>query len=79
MMEDEEDEDLRLRQEPGDLAAYTVVSGLIAGNRIGLAIGELPQGLDIAQTAETYFPYRGEGFQNLPNIGVFYDTVVVQP
>ncbi|MBX7251839.1 MAG: hypothetical protein K1X50_07640 [Candidatus Promineofilum sp.] len=55
------------------------VSGLIAGNRIGLAIGELPQGLDIAQTAETYFPYRGEGFQNLPNIGVFYDTVVVQP
>ncbi|HQF70214.1 MAG TPA: hypothetical protein PLH39_02915, partial [Promineifilum sp.] len=50
------------------------VSGLIAGNRIGLAIGELPAGLDIAQTAETYFPHRGEGFQNLPNLGVFYDT-----
>ncbi len=55
------------------------VSGLIAGNRIGLAIGELPEGLDIAQTAEQYFPYRGEGFQNLPNLGVFYDSVLVQP
>jgi len=55
------------------------VSGLTVGNRIGLAIGELPEGMDIAQTAETYFPHRGEGFQNLPNIGVFYDTTLVQP
>jgi hypothetical protein len=55
------------------------VSGLTAGNRIGLAIGALPEGLDIAQTAETYFPHRGEGFQNLPNIGVFYDTILVEP
>jgi hypothetical protein len=35
--------------------------------------------MDIAQTAEMYFPYRGEGFQNLPNVGVFYDTTLVQP
>jgi hypothetical protein len=55
------------------------VSGLTAGNRIGLAIGALPEGMDIAQTAEMYFPHRGEGFQNLPNIGVFYDTTLVQP
>ena len=55
------------------------VSGLIAGNRIGLAIGALPEGMDIAQTAEMYFPHRGEGFQNLPNVGVFYDTAQVQP
>ena len=55
------------------------VSGLTVGNRIGLAIGALPNGMDIAQTAETYFPHRGEGFQNLPNIGVFYDTTLVQP
>ncbi len=60
--------------------AFSVpVTGLTAGNRIGLAIGELPAGMDIAQTAETYFPHRGEGFQNLPNIGVFYDTTLVQP
>ena len=55
------------------------VSGLEAGNRIGLAIGALPEGMDIAQTAEMYFPHRGEGFQNLPNVGVFYDTTLVQP
>ena len=55
------------------------VSGLIAGNRIGLAIGALPEGMDLVQTAETYFPHRGEGFQNLPNVGVFYDTTLVQP
>jgi len=39
----------------------------------------LPEGMDIAQTAEAYFPHRGEGFQNLPNLGVFYDTTLVQP
>ncbi len=55
------------------------VSGLTVGNRIGLAIGELPAGMDIAQTAEAFFPHRGEGFQNLPNLGVFYDTTLVQP
>ena len=55
------------------------VSGLIAGNRIGLAIGALPDGMDLVQTAETYFPHRGEGFQNLPNVGVFYDSTLVQP
>ncbi|MBK7217416.1 MAG: hypothetical protein IPH95_10270 [Candidatus Promineofilum sp.] len=55
------------------------VSGLVAGNRIGLAIGALPEGMDIAQTAEMYFPHRGEGFQNLPNVGVFYDSTLVQP
>ena len=54
-------------------------SGLTAGNRIGLAIGALPEGMDIAQTAEMYFPHRGEGFQNLPNIGVFYDSTLVEP
>lgn len=55
------------------------VSGLVAGNRIGLAIGALPDGMDIVQTAEMYFPHRGEGFQNLPNVGVFYDSTLVQP
>ena len=55
------------------------VSGLTAGNRVGLAIGALPEGMDLVQTAETYFPHRGEGFQNLPNIGVFYDSTLVEP
>ena len=55
------------------------VTGLTPGNRVGLAIGALPEGMDLVQAAETYFPHRGEGFQNLPNIGVFYDTTLVEP
>jgi hypothetical protein len=54
------------------------VSGLTAGNRIGITLGELPEGMDLVLAAETYFPHRGEGFQNLPNVGVFYDTALVQ-
>jgi len=70
---------LGLGQSDANGAFAITVSGLTVGNRIGLAIGALPDGLDIAQTAETFFPHRGEGFQNLPNIGVFYDTTLVQP
>ena len=70
---------LAIGQSDANGAFSIPVSGLVAGNRIGLAIGALPEGMDIAQTAEMYFPYRGEGFQNLPNVGVFYDTTLVQP
>jgi hypothetical protein len=55
------------------------VSGLVEGNRIGIAIGELAEGQTLDQMAEQYFPYRGEGFMNLPNVGTFFDTVLVQP
>ncbi len=55
------------------------VSGLVEGNRIGIAIGELAAGQTLSQMLEQYFPYRGEGFMNLPNVGVFLDTVQVQP
>jgi hypothetical protein len=55
------------------------VSGLVAGNRIGLAIGELTEGQTLNQMAEQYYPYRGEGFMNLPNVGIFFDTVLVEP
>ena len=55
------------------------VSGLIEGNRIGLAIAELAEGQTLNQMAEQYFPNRGEGFMNLPNVGIFFDTVLVQP
>lgn len=55
------------------------VSGLVAGNRIGIAIGELSEGQSINDLAERYFPHRGEGFMNLPNVGIFYDTVLVEP
>ena len=55
------------------------VSGLVAGNRIGLAVGELAEGQTLSQMAEQFFPYRGEGFMNLPNVGIFFDTVQVAP
>jgi hypothetical protein len=55
------------------------VSGLVEGNRIGIAIGELAEGQTLSQMLEQYYPYRGEGFMNLPNVGVFLDTVQVQP
>ncbi len=55
------------------------VSGLTAGNRIGLSIGELEPGQTIDQMADFYFPYRGEGFINLPNVGIFFDTTIVNP
>ncbi|MBP9500990.1 MAG: hypothetical protein KBF17_02400 [Candidatus Promineofilum sp.] len=55
------------------------VSGLVAGNRIGIGIGEIPSGQSLNDLAEHYFPYRGEGFMNLPNVGIFYDTVLIEP
>ncbi len=55
------------------------VAGLIEGNRIGLGIGELAAGQTIEQMAEFYFPYRGEGFMNIPNLGIYFDTALVAP
>lgn len=55
------------------------VTGLVEGNRIGLGVGELVAGQTIEQMAEFYFPYRGEGFMNLPNVGIFFDTTTVVP
>ena len=55
------------------------VSGMIEGNRIGLMVGELAEGQTLEQMAEFYFPYRGEGFMNLPNLGIFFDTTIVTP
>ena len=63
-----------------DSGRFTIpVSGLVAGNRIGLAVGELAEGQTLNQMAEQYYPFRGEGFMNLPNVGIFFDTVLVAP
>lgn len=56
-----------------------VSSELVAGNRIGVTVGELAEGQSLNQMAEAYFPHRGEGFMNLPNIGILFDTALVQP
>jgi hypothetical protein len=51
-------------------------SALPEGHRIGVTITEIEEGITFEQLAETYFPYRGEGFMNIPNVGIFYDTAM---
>lgn len=53
------------------------VQGLPEGNRIGITFGELEPGLDIADMSIKYFPYRGENFMNLPNVGIMLETALV--
>lgn len=55
------------------------VSPLIEGNRIGITVGELQPNQSLNQMAEQYYPYRGDGFMNVPNVGILFDTVLVQP
>lgn len=59
--------------------SITIAPELTAGNRIGVTVGELAEGQTLNQMAEAYYPYRGEGFMNLPNIGILFDTALVQP
>lgn len=53
------------------------VSPLSPGNRIGITVGELAEGQTLNQMAEMYYPYRGDGFMNLPNIGILFETAQV--
>lgn len=55
------------------------VSGLVSGNRIGLGISELAPGQTLEEMAQIYFPYRGEGFMNIPNLGMYFDTALITP
>jgi hypothetical protein len=55
------------------------VEGLIEGNRLGLTFSELEDGLSMADMSIKYFPHRGEGFMNLPNVGIMLDTTLIQP
>lgn len=55
------------------------VSPLPENHRIGVTIAELEEGITFEELSEQYFPYRGENFMNVPNIGIFYDSAVVEP
>lgn len=55
------------------------VSPLPEGHRIGVTLSSLEGDRSMEEFAEEYYPYRGEGYTNVPNIGVFFDTAVVQP
>lgn len=55
------------------------VSRLPVGHQLGVTFSELEPGKTHAEMSEEYFPYRGDGFMNIPNIGIFFDTVIVEP
>lgn len=55
------------------------VSGLPDGHLVGITFSELQPGKTHADMSQEYFPHRGEGFMNIPNIGIFFDTAVVAP
>ncbi|HSM57115.1 MAG TPA: hypothetical protein VK879_13260 [Candidatus Sulfomarinibacteraceae bacterium] len=55
------------------------VSPLPEGHRVGVTISSLEGGQTMEELVEEYYPYRGEGYSNVPNIGIFYDTAIVQP
>ncbi|MCL4867952.1 MAG: hypothetical protein KJ063_03200 [Anaerolineae bacterium] len=54
------------------------VTPLPEGHRVGLMIADL-QGRTLDEMAEAFFPYRGENFMNIPNVGIFFETSMVQP
>lgn len=49
------------------------------GNRIGVTFGELEPGLSIADMSIKYYPYRGDGFMNIPNVGIMLESTLVEP
>ena len=54
------------------------VQALPDGNRIGITFAELQDGKTLAEMSKEYFPHRGEEFMNLPNLGIFFETVLVE-
>jgi hypothetical protein len=66
--------------ESGEDGRFSIpVTPLTEGHRIGVTITEYEPGITVEEIAEIYFPYRGEGFINVPNFGVFYDSALTQP
>lgn len=55
------------------------VQNLVEGNRLGIAFGELENGMSVADMSIKYYPHRGEGFRNLPNVGIILDSLLIQP
>jgi hypothetical protein len=55
------------------------VTPLPEGHRIGVTITELETSSTYEEIAREYFQYRGDGFYNVPNMGIFYDTALTEP
>jgi len=54
------------------------VQDLPEGYRVGITFSELQPGKTHADMSVEYFPHRGEGFMNIPNVGIFFDTAMVE-
>ena len=54
------------------------VEPLPQGHRIGLTFAELQPGKSFNDMSIEYFPHRGDGFMNIPNVGIFFDTTLVE-
>ncbi len=64
----------------GSDGRFTIdAQGLLEGNRLGVTFGELEPGLSLSEMSVKYYPHRGEGFMNLPNVGVMLDTTLIEP
>ena len=55
------------------------VDPLPGGHRVGLTFTDSGDGTSIEQKSQELLPYRGEEFMNVPNVGVFFETTMVQP
>lgn len=54
------------------------VSPLPESHRIGITLAEVEAGKTIEEMSVQLHPYRGEGFLNVPNVGIFFDTTLVE-
>ena len=55
------------------------VTEMTEGHRIGLTVTDIQDGRTFEEIAVELYDYRGEGFMNVPSVGVFFDSVVAQP
>lgn len=55
------------------------VTPLPEGHRVGIGLATLEEGKTYEQSVEELFPYRGDNFMNIPNVGVYFETAMVQP
>lgn len=62
----------------GDGRFSILVAALPAGRRIGITLAELPEGKTMEQISQELFAYRGESFMNLPSVGIFFETALVE-
>jgi hypothetical protein len=54
------------------------VTPLPAGHRIGIALASLEPGVEFQDKLTELYPYRGDGYMMVPDIGVFFETAMTE-